>query len=182
MKSSRQGWHRIRRRGIFRFDGERGYSGGPKRRIRRQTSIESQSWCCFIIEFQLFLGRCVVRGVRSSRGVLRIPPAHGLPPSDRGRRGGRRPRLTILFLDHDHVRILVRVLRARFSRLIGPWGGMSISQASCNLRGEHFVCSKFLLRAILKIKLVEGCSFLRVIDRINRYIWLKIKLFQLWLD
>lgn len=55
LKSSRQGWHRIRRRGIFRFDGERGYSGGPKRRIRRQTSIESQSWCCFIIEFQLFL-------------------------------------------------------------------------------------------------------------------------------
>ena len=55
LKSSRQGWHRIRRRGIFRFDGERGYSGGPKRRSRRQTSIESQSWCCFIIEFQLFL-------------------------------------------------------------------------------------------------------------------------------
>lgn len=126
LKSSRKGWHRIRWRGIFRFDGERDYGGGPKGWIRRQTRIESQSWCSFIVEFQLFLGRWIVR-IRSSRRVLRVSPAHGFPSSCRGRRRGRRSRLTILFFDHDQIGLFVRVFRTRFSRLIGSRGDMSIS-------------------------------------------------------
>lgn len=132
LKSSRKGWHRIRRRGILRFDGERNYGGGSKSRIRRQTRIESQSWCSFVVEFQLFLGRRVIR-VRSPRGVLRVPSTHGFSSSNRGRRRGRRSRLTVFFLDHNQVGLFVRVLWAGFSRLIGSRGDMSISQASCNL-------------------------------------------------
>lgn len=133
LKSSRKGWHRIRRRGILRFDGERNYSGGSKSRIGRQTRIESQSWCSFVVEFQLFLGRRAIR-VRSPRGVLRVSSTRGFSFSNRGRRGGRRSRLTVFFLDHNQVGLdFVRVLWAGFSRLIESRRDMSISQASRNL-------------------------------------------------
>lgn len=68
---------RIRRRRVLRLHGKGGDGGGSQGRIRRQTSIESQSWCYLVVE-SYPLG--LPRGDR----VLRVPAAGGVPPLDGG--------------------------------------------------------------------------------------------------
>jgi len=119
LQSSRKRRCWIRWRCVLGLHGKGGDGGGSQSGIRRQTSIESQSWCCLIVESYPL-------GLPRGDWVLRVPAADGVSPLDGGGwQRGRRPRLALILF--RRMLFLVDVLGTRLSRPHVPGWCMAIS-------------------------------------------------------